>query len=493
MAQAELLVRIGLALVFAVAATGKLTSRSSSRLLLETFGLDRRLAPAARALPVVELAVAVGLLMSATARGAGTASFSLLTLFSSLLVRNLHRGVHARCNCFGGLGGAPTASRALVRNAVLLSASLLVALSSVQAPLGALRADVAAGSAASVVGAVALLVGLAGLVALARLPRRDRHLLDRAVVTLDGSTATLAGRTGYGGATLVFIDPACGPCRTVVPSLRQRLGGEGSADSAGDAAAERLLVVTRGAPEANRALLAGVPERRVILDEDGSLAGACGVQATPAAVAIVAGRVEPIAAGAELVVSLLEGATRPSLLGTKRQRGTLVAAAPSREQRDWTRREALTAATTSAVAVLVPRLTPLGRVAARLEGRASGVVCPACGSCVICQQPGPSSTSMTCRPCLQKCSAKKLCAGYANTLPAYQKIAAYLLANGYTQSGEPEAAGLAQGSTLTYFGTVTNLTSKSATSPKALLVYGLTNSGGSASAAILDPPAGSCR
>ena len=65
-------------------------------------------------------------------------------------------------------------------------------------------------------------------------------------------------------------------------------------------------------------------------------------------------------------------------------------------------------------------------------------------------------------------------------------IHSYLLAKGFSQSGEPTALGLEQNGTLSFIGTNTIFTSKSSAHPDALLMYTLTNAAGSASAAILN-------
>lgn len=81
MADLVLIVRVALALVFTVAAAGKLTTCAGSRLLVESFDLDRRLAPAAVALPWTELGLAAALLVPATARWAAAASWALGRVF----------------------------------------------------------------------------------------------------------------------------------------------------------------------------------------------------------------------------------------------------------------------------------------------------------------------------------------------------------------------------------------------------------------------------
>ncbi len=138
MADLVLIVRVALALVFTVAAAGKLTTRAGSRLLVESFDLDRRLAPAAVALPWTELGLAAALLVPATARWAAAASWALLAVFSSLLLRNRRNGNAGGCNCFGAFGRTTLGRWPLVRNGLLLLLASLVAAGGVQLPVSAI-------------------------------------------------------------------------------------------------------------------------------------------------------------------------------------------------------------------------------------------------------------------------------------------------------------------------------------------------------------------
>lgn len=78
-------------------------------------------ATAARAVPLVELVVAVALL-AAPRIGAGSALVLVLG-FSALLARALTAGVAAPCNCFGTARADPVSAVDLVRNAMLGAAA----------------------------------------------------------------------------------------------------------------------------------------------------------------------------------------------------------------------------------------------------------------------------------------------------------------------------------------------------------------------------------
>ena len=134
-----LALRVFLALMFAVAAVGKLGHAE------EFFGVVRnfRILPeplarvAARVLPVAELAVAAGLLIGPLAVPAAWAGAALLLVFGLALAINVLRGrTWIDCGCFRN-GLRQTVSWWLVlRNAVLALAALAVAvlLPQAQAP-----------------------------------------------------------------------------------------------------------------------------------------------------------------------------------------------------------------------------------------------------------------------------------------------------------------------------------------------------------------------
>jgi uncharacterized membrane protein YphA (DoxX/SURF4 family) len=486
MADLVLIVRVALALVFTVAAAGKLTTRAGSRLLVESFDLDRRLAPAAVALPWTELGLAAALLVPATARWAAAASWALLAVFSSLLLRNRRNGNAGGCNCFGAFGRTTLGRWPLVRNGLLLLLASLVAAGGVQLPVSAIWRGYGSGplTILSVAcGATVLFMGVAWRRhPLAQRPA-SRDVLAAPVTTLGSATMKLGSLADAAGRiTLVFVDPGCAPCRLVLPALRAHLSETGSEPVNGS-----LLVVMRNG-EHRRELVAGMAEARVLID-DGSLAAACHVSATPSAVLITGGRAEAVAVGLGPVISLLQlagGGDRTEFAPFTVPGAQAVGPSPAAPA--WTRREALTAAMTSVGAVVVaPALGPFARLTAKVASKPVGVQCPSCGPCTVCEVPGPSTTNFDCQPCAKKCSAHMLCAGYANQLAAYKSLAAYLADQGYVQVGEPAAGGLNRNGSLAYMSLVTTFASRSAKGQTAALIYGLTNSGESASLAFLDP------
>lgn len=530
--QLELLVRLCLALVYGAAALGKLRDPRGAHSLIEGFDLDARLAPAVRSLPFVELSVAGGLLFGVTSRGAAIASIGLLVLFSVFILRNLHHGRIADCNCFGRLNASKAGWQSLVRNGLFASGSGLVALSSGQpalwpamrdsalavSKLGSTGAELAL--AVTVIAVIGFLLrdklatpawrGLGGIQAEGgaavgtQTAQSGPYGLPAGLTTLDGQVSTTRpGQTAADRTILAFIDPECVPCRTVLPGLHRWWD---SVTTGG------LFIVTRGSVEINRQLMAEFPSSRVVIDTEFGLAERYGVPGTPAAV-VLAGedfRVETVVVGATAIEALLrqssEAVEAPRRLPKWLRRGRTQRFMPGRGFGQSSRAAALTRrevfAAAGAGAGLALATTTPGRVLAAwgksehgrpegntARGKGGAVLCPSCGRCTTCEMvPATKSTpaKLACRPCKQKCTARKLCVGYANQFGPYQRINAYLRSHGFTQNGVSNAVGLQEKGQLVLLASYTHFKSQSPKGPKAVLNYGLTNSGESATAAIFN-------
>lgn len=120
--------RLALAAVFLVSGASKLGSIDASRAAAAALGLPRRVAAVVgAALPVVEIAVGVLLVVTPSGRGPATGAAVLLVAFSALVAWNLRRGRRPVCHCFGSLATAPISATTLLRNLVLLAAAITVA------------------------------------------------------------------------------------------------------------------------------------------------------------------------------------------------------------------------------------------------------------------------------------------------------------------------------------------------------------------------------
>jgi uncharacterized membrane protein YphA (DoxX/SURF4 family) len=254
-----LIARLALAVVFAVAAIGKLGDLDGSRQTVERFGVPARFArPVGVLIPLAELAIAVGLLIAvATVPWAALAAALLLAVFCAAIVRVLARGEAPECNCFGSLGSAPVGRGTLARNVVLIGVAGFVAVAGWSD--GGISAWTWIGDLDAAGGiAVALAVLMVAHLAFSwQLFRQNGRLLDRVsrleaghthdaksglpigepaprsvLPDLDGHDVVLDDLLALGrGALLVFTDPACGHCDPLLPGAttvpRQRSTGSG--------------------------------------------------------------------------------------------------------------------------------------------------------------------------------------------------------------------------------------------------------------------------
>jgi protein-disulfide isomerase len=240
----------------------------------------------------VESVLALGLLAPSTARAAAGATAVVLLGSGVLLARAVAGGERGECGCFGASAGR-LGWPAVARNAVAALVATLVAV------LGGTIAGAGTNSSAGrsipalVVGCLAALAGtLTAFVVLAadnsRLRRRTLSAAGAAAahahwpssldpgVTVrlaDGTTRTLGSLLGGRAALLVFADPSCAPCTTVLAHLVARPRALG----------RPIIVVSRGTLEANERIardLQGIP---VLIQDDFELANALGVRGTPAA------------------------------------------------------------------------------------------------------------------------------------------------------------------------------------------------------------------
>lgn len=233
-------IRCLLAVVFIVAAIGKLLDLDGSRRALAEFGVPVRATRLAGALlPVAELAVAISLLFVPTARWGALGALLLLLVFSAGVARAMSRGEAPDCHCFGQIHSEPAGRSTLIRNVVLAAAAVLVVVAgpgpSVDGALGRLHGAQIALVATSVLAAV-LAVAVAQLWADRRRLRAALNAaqateappgLPRGTPAPDFELAAVRGTAGSLNelsqptrpTVLVFVSTGCGPCLTLLPSL----------------------------------------------------------------------------------------------------------------------------------------------------------------------------------------------------------------------------------------------------------------------------------
>lgn len=223
------LVRIALTAVFGIAGVTKLLDQRGTREAVKNFGAPEWLAPVLTiALPVVELAIALGLLFTTTTGVSAMAAIVVLLVFVIAISVNLARGHTHDCHCFGQLYSRPLGWPTLARNLVFAFAATFVfwqsqaqGTSDIVTTLATLTLSEWIVLIAAVVVAVAIMVYLA---------RRGRKAAAVPAPLQEGlpvnSEAPAFEVAAYRGGTislaelladekpvlLIFTNPKCGPC-----------------------------------------------------------------------------------------------------------------------------------------------------------------------------------------------------------------------------------------------------------------------------------------
>jgi len=300
-----LALRFGLAAIFATAGIGKLLDREGSERALSDFRVPRRAIRAgAVLLPLVELAVAVGLIFPPTARWGALAALVVLLAFIWGIGSALSRGEAPDCHCFGQIHSAPAGRGTLLRNAALAGLAIVVLAAG---PGPGVHTWVADRSAAEL---VAIGLGLAALLFAAAAVRfwlENRTLRgdlaaaeaglpdvgfpvgapapDFALSGLDGETVTLKSLCSRGNpVAIIFVGPQCGPCWLVLPYLRRWQ----------DTLVDRLTVVmiSTGTPAENEDAIVTHGISGIFLHDGLETMHAYRVKGTPSAVMVSpAGRI----------------------------------------------------------------------------------------------------------------------------------------------------------------------------------------------------------
>jgi peroxiredoxin len=350
---ALLVARLLIGIVFATAGVAKLADLAGSRRALEEFGLPRTFAsPAGTILPLVEIAVAAALIPVASGWWGAVAALALLVVFTAGIAFTLFAGRRPDCHCFGQLYSAPIGSGTLVRNGVMIALAAFVVS---QGEAGA--STIALAESAALAGSsLWLSAGLAVAVAvlcvetwmLIEVVRQQGRILLRldALETRSGvpdAAAAAANRPGlpvgqaapafalpglYGETMtldalrargkpllLLFTDPNCGPCETLVPDLARW-------QKAYDNVAT-LAIVSRGKPEENRAKLGAHGLSLVLLQKDREVSQRYGAVGTPSAVLLHAdGTIaSTLAQGADQIRGLVAQFTAPAPAPTSNGNG----------------------------------------------------------------------------------------------------------------------------------------------------------------------------
>lgn len=125
-----LLLRIFLAVIFFIAAVGKLFDLEGSEKANKAFGVPESLAkPLAILLPILEISVAILLLFIGTSWFGAIGGTLLFTIFIGGMLWQLKQGNAPDCHCFGQIHSEPVSSKSILRNAAFLVLSLALVFS----------------------------------------------------------------------------------------------------------------------------------------------------------------------------------------------------------------------------------------------------------------------------------------------------------------------------------------------------------------------------
>ncbi len=339
-----LLARVLLAAAFALAGVTKLADRAGSRTALEEFGMPRRLAaPGGVALPVCELAVALGLLIPTTAWWSAIAALVLLSIFSTAIGANLARGREPDCHCFGQVHSAPAGWPTLLRNLALAAVAIVVLAAGPDEMLGPLVWVGDLSATELVFGGVALLLAVMAVAQsffLLQLLRQNGRIISRLtslesqalgsppaglgeagnadreaglamgsfapefeLPSLDGSGSLSDLRRRGNPVLLIFSDPDCVPCGRMLPEVgawQRELSNRLT-----------IALLSRGTVEQNAAKAEEHGLAHVLLQEDGETSSSFQADGTPSAVLVSAdGRIAtPLARGPRAIGALVETVT----------------------------------------------------------------------------------------------------------------------------------------------------------------------------------------
>jgi thiol-disulfide isomerase/thioredoxin len=329
---------LGLAVVFAAAAVGKLADRDGTRKAVGEFGTpDRLVAPLALLLPVAEIAVALALVFAATRPAGAVSALALLVVFSAAVGVSLARGRTPDCHCFGQLHSAPASWKTLARNALLAGLAVVALTEGGPGAFGWIGDLTPIGLLVLAAGVLATCLIVGGAVAFGSLMRAHGRVLLRldtvegalrmAGIEVPGDEHSLSGlgidpgtpapaftaETASGGRAslddllepslpllLLFTSPSCGPCQALLPDIARWQREH----------ADQLTIAAMSGGE--REAIAGEAEahglEHVLIDRDLAVLESFQVNATPSALLISAdGQIASyLASGSEEIEQLVE-------------------------------------------------------------------------------------------------------------------------------------------------------------------------------------------
>lgn len=290
------IVRIALSAIFALAAITKLTDQRGTREAVVNFGAPKLAAPVlAVLLPIAELSIALGLLVTGASYWSAWAALALLLLFIIAISINLSRGQTHDCHCFGQLYSRPLGWPTLVRNIIFASAAGFIIW---QHAIG-VKPDIIPTLTGAVNNASITQLVMIGVAAIAVVAgslywrrRAAQRVVEEAKGLPVGTPAPDFELDAYEGGTqtlsqllepgkpllLIFTNPHCGPCIALFEEI-----------SEWQKAHDQMLtiaLITRGTIKDNFVPVARNQLGKVLLQGEPNIAIKYGVRATPNAVVV---------------------------------------------------------------------------------------------------------------------------------------------------------------------------------------------------------------
>ncbi len=316
----------------------KLKDSAAARASVEGFTVipGALVTPIALALPVVELVLGIGLLLTSASPFVvvSSAVLVLMVAFTVLVLLTLSRGEAPACHCFGAVSSQPISKFTVARNLALTGLAIVAVLGNPysgfisafaenpwlwRAFVVALAAAVGllAWALVSLSGARDQVTSLRGELEVLKAQSRVNEQVDipdATVVAPNGESVRLVDMVEQSGKAhlVIAVAPGCSACKDVVPMIpgwRQEIGQQ----------IEITLVSWSGRDEA----LDSYPEsaQHLYASPDGSALRALGVGGTPAAVIlglngkVAAGPAHGIEAITELLGALIQAITVNAVTG----------------------------------------------------------------------------------------------------------------------------------------------------------------------------------
>ncbi len=311
-----ILVRVILSAIFGVAGVTKLLDQSGTREAVTNFGAPKSAAPAiAVVLPLVELAIAVGLLFTATAWWSALAALIVLGVFVVAISVNLARGNTHECHCFGQIYSRPLGWPTLVRNMVFALAAGIVLWNGQHGQSNIVLAISELSASQALLLIFGIIIAAAGLVSFQRRQKQKvAHVHEESVGLPLNSEAPAFELPNYeGGSTslqyfldigkpilLIFTNPKCGPCIQLFKEIKDWQTAHNDQLT--------IVLLSIGTIKDNFVNVARNGLGQVLLQEKSEIAKLYGAPVTPTAVIVNPdGRIgSRVAAGADDIRTLLQ-------------------------------------------------------------------------------------------------------------------------------------------------------------------------------------------